>query len=113
MLGANISSVNIVLKHWILGICEEVIKNVSEIGREELQKGKRPVFNVTFDEMIFCSCMYEWDKNTHKGKGLADAGEQLNESDEEGKPKIATKVVVFMLVNLNGGFKETDAYYLL
>jgi len=48
----------------------------------------------------------------HKWKGLVDLGGQLEECDEKGNDKRASKSLVFMLVNLNGSFKTPVAYYL-
>jgi len=55
----------------------------------------------------------EWDKTTHSWKGLVDLGGQLNEINKDGKYKVANKALVFMLVNINGGFKTPVAYYLI
>jgi len=55
----------------------------------------------------------EWDKNTHSWKGLVDLGGQLEEANKNGNLKVASKALVFMLVNINGGFKTPVAYYLI
>jgi len=55
----------------------------------------------------------EWDKNTHSWKGLVDLGGQLEEAYKNGNLKVASKALVFMLVNINGGFKTPVAYYLI
>lgn len=98
-------------KNYEPGICTEVIDRVSELVRNEKQKGKNLIFNVTFDEMgikqwrFYCNKSREW-------KGLVDLGGQLEEVDKNGKGLQASKALVFMLVNINGGFKTPVAYYL-
>lgn len=52
-------------------------------------------------------------KSNHEWEGLVDLGGQLDEIDENGNRAKATKAIVFMLVNSNGGFKTPVAYYLI
>ncbi|GAB1864054.1 THAP domain-containing protein 9 [Camponotus japonicus] len=99
-------------KQYKPGISEETINNISNIVNQELEKGKKLVFNITFDEMHIKQHK-EWDKTTHSWKGLVDLGGQLNEINKDGKYKVANKALVFMLVNINGGFKTPVAYYLI
>ena len=51
-------------------------------------------------------------EKTHETKGLVDLGAQLEEVDKNDQRKPATKALVFMLVNINGGFKTSVGYYL-
>lgn len=129
-----------------------------------MRRGKKMVFNVTFDEM-HVKQHKEWDKNIHSWKGLVDLGSESDDikknkdqkSDtkkQKPRPKnqkpdlknqepdptnqkpdptnqnpgiknqkpdaeknkdqqTATKALVFMLVNINGGFRAPVAYYLI
>ncbi|XP_033225634.1 uncharacterized protein LOC117178332 isoform X1 [Belonocnema kinseyi] len=45
-------------KNYKPGVSEEIINHVSEMVHAELKKGKKPVFNLTFDEMG----IKEWTK---------------------------------------------------
>jgi len=93
-----------ILNSWICakeykpGISEKIINNVSNIVKQEVEKGKKLVFNLTFDEMNIKEHK-EWDKNTHSWKGLVDLGGQLEEANKNGNLKVASKALVFMLVN--------------
>lgn len=42
-----------------------------------------------------------------------DFGGQLHETNKDGELKVASKVLVFMLVNINGGFKTPVVHYLI
>lgn len=54
-----------------------------------------------------------WNKNIKKWVGTVDTGGQLSEKDENAHFLVATKVLVFMVVNINGHFKAPVAYYLI
>lgn len=99
-------------KRYKPGISEEIINNISNIVKQESKKGKKLVFNITFDEMNIKQHK-EWDRNTHSWKGLVDFGGQLDEIKKNGQLKVATKVLIFMLVNINAGFKTAVAHYLI
>lgn len=99
-------------KRYKPGISEEIINNISNIVKQESEKSKKFVFNITFDEMNIKQHK-EWDRNTHSWKGLVDFGGQLDEIKKNGQLKVATKVLIFMLVNINGGFKTPVAHYLI
>lgn len=77
----------------------------------ESKSGKQCVFNVAFDEMSIKKFAF-YCKSSHKWKGLVDLGGQLEECDEQGNRKKASKALVFMLVHINGNFKTPVAYYL-
>lgn len=98
-------------KNYKPGISEEIIEHVSQIVQNELKNGKKCVFNLTFDEMYIKKFAF-YCKISHKWKGLVDLGGQLEECDEKGNNKKASKSLVFMLVNINGNFKTPVAYYL-
>lgn len=53
----------------------------------------------------------KWNKNTHSWKSLVDLEGQLNEVAKNGETKVVSKALVFMLVNINGGFKPPVAHY--
>lgn len=55
----------------------------------------------------------EWNKMTHFWKGLVDLGGQLNETKADSESEVASKALVFMLVNINGGFKVPVSHYLI
>lgn len=55
----------------------------------------------------------EWDNNTHSWKGLVDLSGQLDETSKDGNLTVVNKALVFMLVNINSGFKTPVAYYLI
>ena len=98
-------------KNYKPGVSEEIINHVSEMVHAELKKGKKPVFNITFDEMG----IKEWTKYCKQSKewqGYEDFGGQLQSNANE-SPKKAKKALVFMVVNINGGFKTPVAYYLV
>lgn len=76
------------------------------------KKIKKFIFNTTFNEMNIKQ-HEEWDKNTYSWKILVDFGGQLHETNKGGELKVASKVLVFMLVNINGGFKTPVAHYLI
>lgn len=99
-------------KEYKPGISEKIINNISNIVKQESEKGNKLVFNITFDEMNIKQHT-KWDNNTHSWKGLVDLGGQLNEINKEGNLKVASKALVFMLVNINGGFKTPVAHYLI
>lgn len=99
-------------KEYSPGISEETIEKISNIVKQEEAKGKKLVFNITFDEMHI-KLHREWDKITHTWKGFVDLGGQLNKINKSGEQKIASRALVFMLVNINGGFKSLIAHYLI
>lgn len=94
------------------GISHEIINVISEIVEAEEKKGKKIVFNLTFDE-IGIKQHKEWDKNTHTWRGMVDLGGQLSEADSNGEAKTASKALVFVAVSINGGFKAAVAHYLI
>jgi len=98
-------------KNYKPGICQEILEYVSSMVRSSDSKEKKLIFNVTFDEMHIKKLVF-YCKNSHEWKGLVDLGEQLNEINKEGERHQASKALVFMLVNINGGFKTPVAYYL-
>lgn len=55
------------------GICEEIIEYVSKVVIQELNKGRKLVFNITFDEMSIKQWAF-YCKNSHEWKGLIDLG---------------------------------------
>ena len=74
--------------------------------KQEFQKGKKLVFNVTFDEMNIHKWKY-CDKKAHKWKDVVDLGRQLNEVNNNNQLKIAPKTLIFMLICINGSFKTS------
>ncbi|KAJ8671792.1 hypothetical protein QAD02_003051 [Eretmocerus hayati] len=95
------------------GMSENAIKNVSEMVSQESRKtgGKKLVFNITSDG-IGIKKWAQMNKKSEKWMGLIDLGGQLEpDRDKVGNIKLATKVLVFMLVNINGGSKIPVAYY--
>lgn len=99
-------------KEFSPGISEETINKISNLVKQEKTKGKQLVFNLTFDEMHIKQHR-EWDKMAHSWKGFVDLGGQLNEIDKNGEQKIGSRALLFMLVNINGGFKAPIAHYLI
>lgn len=92
------------------GISEEMIKKISKIVEE--QSPKEVFLNITFDEMSIKQHK-EWNCATGTWKGLVDLGGQLTENYDDGTEKLATKALVFLLVNINGSFKAPIAHYLI
>ena len=108
------------------GICGKLVDKVSEmvslamkdihnetveVKKKKKKKTRTPIFNITFEEMGIKQWVGYCEK-THETKGLVDLGGQLEEVDNNDQRKPATKALVFMLVNINGGFKTPVAYYL-
>lgn len=102
------------------GILFYVVDKISILGDEfrEEQKAnnsnKELLFNLTYDEIHIKT----WDKNnwnfqTQEWMGTVDTGGQLNDWDDSGNPKFASKAFVLMLVCLNKHFKAPVAYYLV
>lgn len=104
------------LNNWLCsvddkpGISQTIIDNVSDIVKQESKKGKKLIFNVTFDEMSIKQ-LRKWDKNTHSWKGLVDLEGHLNAVAKNGETKVVRKALVFMLVNINVRFKILVAHY--
>lgn len=93
------------------GVNEKIVNHVSTLAKESQKRGKKCIFNVTFDEMSIKKCSF-YCKKTHEFKGMVDLGGQLNECDKDSNQLVARKALVFMLVNINGSFKTPVAYYL-
>ncbi|KAJ8676988.1 hypothetical protein QAD02_012775 [Eretmocerus hayati] len=89
---------------------EEVLKHVSEKVREaEVKRNKKCKFNTTFHEMHLKK-LSSYVKASHDWKGYVDSGGQLEERDKNGEKLLATKVLVFTLVNINGSYKISVVY---
>uniref|UniRef100_A0A1B6EE59 THAP-type domain-containing protein n=1 Tax=Clastoptera arizonana TaxID=38151 RepID=A0A1B6EE59_9HEMI len=97
-------------KDYRPGISEDIIEYVASIVKDEASKGNKLIFNLTFDEMS----IKKWTKycpKTEEWKGLVDLGGQLENTSTCENLETASKALVFMLVNSNGGFKTPVAYY--
>lgn len=103
------------------GILFDLIQKIGKLGdeyrEEQKQKGCHSaelVFSLTFDDVH----IKKWEKNnwnfqTQEWLGTVDTGGQLDDWDDDGNPKMASKAFVLMLVCLNKHFKAPVAYYLV
>jgi len=92
------------------GISYDIISQISDLAKNK--EGQKLFFNLTFDE-VGIKKHKEWDKVTKSWKGLVDLSGQLSEKHSTGEHETASKSLVFMLVNVNGGFKVPVAFYLI
>lgn len=100
--------------NYLPGVHDKVLEYLSNLIKQEREKGKDSVFNLLFDE-IHNKCHTFYDQNTHKFEGCVDLRGDLDDfeiKDESQKNLLAKKSLVFMLVNVNGSFKIPVAYYL-
>lgn len=100
-------------KNYKPGISIEMVKHVSNIVRDQLDRpNKKLIFNLTFDKMHIKKSV-SWNKNTKEWVGTVDTGGQLSEKNESNHFLPVTKALVFMIININGHFKAPVTYYLV
>lgn len=100
-------------KDYLPGIHDTVLTYLVQYIKQEREKGRHMVFDLMFDEIHIKTHTF-YNKNTHKYEGHVEFGGDLpNKSDDLKDDPLAKKALVFMLVNINGGYKVPVAYYLI
>uniref|UniRef100_A0A1B6D0X2 THAP-type domain-containing protein n=2 Tax=Clastoptera arizonana TaxID=38151 RepID=A0A1B6D0X2_9HEMI len=99
-------------KDYKPGVNEDIIEYVSSIVNSEAARGKMLMFNVIFDE-IDIDKLTKYYPTMQDLKAFVDLGGLLQERVIEENSELASKAIVFLLVNSNGVFKTPIAYYLL
>ena len=90
-------------------IDEVMLDHVSEVVEGEAKSGKKLTFDITFDEMGMKKWVY-YNKMSGSWQGHVDARDQLAHINNKEAQVPAKKALVFMLVNINRGFKAPCAY---
>ena len=84
----------------ILSECVDAIAN--KVTKELRDFNRNLVFCLIFDEMHIKKQFF-WDRKAGVWKGIVDTGGQLNEQSFTGEHLVASKALVFMVVNLSKG----------